>query len=94
MPAWIMRVRAGSTLTFFLNWMGSTSGVKEATAHPKYSSETMDFDVGVLVLKKALKAGPGINPIALPGQGEHVASGDVGLVSGWGTLYVSPLPSG
>lgn len=50
--------------------------------------ETMDHDVAVLELKRALKLGPTMQPIALPASGEELLSGATAVVSGWGTLYV------
>ncbi|XP_034237840.1 trypsin delta-like [Thrips palmi] len=90
-PAWMLRVRAGSSWTFFGNWMGSTSGVKTAVAHSEFSMETMNHDVAVLGLKRTLKLGPAIQPIALPASGEALPQGATGLVSGWGTLYEGGL---
>lgn len=88
---WLLRVRAGSTWTFTGNWMGRTSGIKTASFHPKFSFDTMDYDVGVLELKKTLRLGPTIQPIALPAVGEAIPQGAVGTVSGWGTLYEGGL---
>lgn len=88
---WMVRVRAGSTWTFLGNWMGTTSGIKNIWYHSSFTMSLMDHDVSVLELKKTLKFGPTIQPIALPGAGEELAQGATGLVSGWGTLSEGAL---
>ncbi|KAK3907115.1 Trypsin-4 [Frankliniella fusca] len=88
---WSVRVRAGSTWTFMLNWMGTISGVKNIWYHSKFDFSSMDYDVSVLELKKSLKFGPTIQPIALPAVGEELAQGATGVVSGWGTLSQGAL---
>jgi len=90
-PSWLIRVRAGSTWTFLGNWMGKTSGIKNVWYHSNFTMTKLDHDVSVLELKKSLKFGTTIQPIALPAVGEELAQGATGVVSGWGTLSEGAL---
>lgn len=50
----------------------------------RFSMDTMDYDIGLVRLARALTFGARIQPIALPTAGDLVLDGDIGLVAGWG----------
>ncbi|XP_011187812.1 trypsin-4 [Zeugodacus cucurbitae] len=50
----------------------------------RFSMDTMDYDIGLVRLARALTFSLRIQPIALPAAGDVVLDDDVALVAGWG----------
>lgn len=76
-----MGVRAGSATH---NSGGTVFPLSAVTNHPEYIIGDFPFDICVLELSQAIVFGVGIQPIALPVQGQTTAAGLTSTVSGWG----------
>ncbi|MFE6745325.1 serine protease [Kitasatospora purpeofusca] len=83
-----LRVRAG-TLTHASG--GVQVGVAEVLPHGSYNPTTIDYDLALLHLAKALPLGSGIATVPLAADGNDPSTG-TGKVSGWGaTVSGGPL---
>lgn len=76
-----MGVRAGSSIH---NVGGEVFSLIAVTNHPEYIIGDFPFDVCVLELSQAIVYGVGIQPIALPVQGQLTEAGLSATISGWG----------
>lgn len=77
-------VRAGST---FRTSGGTTVPVSRMLEHEQYNSPvSLNNDIGLLFLTEALAYGDGVQPVALPQQGQWIAAGTISQVTGWGAL--------
>lgn len=76
-------VKAGVTK---LNEPGVVVHVHKALIHPKYSSDSNDYDVAILFLSSSLPSNDHIQPIELPPSGANaqIHEGMIGRVTGWG----------
>lgn len=77
-----LQVRAGST--FSQQNVGQLVPVGRFINHPQYNQRTLDNDICVMHLTRALVFGPGVAAIPLPGQGQGVPTGAMTQVAGWG----------
>lgn len=78
----LLSVRAGSK---YNDRGGIKVVVVKIVDHPFYRPKTENFDFSLLFLEHSLPFSDEIQSIALPHQGEHVKSGTMSFVSGWGT---------
>ncbi|GAB0092731.1 hypothetical protein DMENIID0001_077620 [Sergentomyia squamirostris] len=73
---------------------GQVIRVAKIIQNPQYNSQTVDYDISLLKLEKALTFGDGVQPIPLLNSGDVVPDGDLITVSGWGRLSENgPIPS-
>ncbi len=77
---WI-RVRVGSTKS---DSGGELIQVKRTIKHPKYDSETIDYDFALLELEKPIEFNEKKQIAKLIGKDEMVEDGTVCRISGWG----------
>jgi len=59
--------------------------------HPDFSFETVNFDVGVVILKETIMYGPTVQPIKLVDKNQEPHHGEMLETTGWGYTSVSPL---
>ncbi|KAL3276626.1 hypothetical protein HHI36_011998 [Cryptolaemus montrouzieri] len=77
-----LKVRLGST---YSDRGGYMVGVAKKFVHPKFAIATLDYDIAVLKLERALTFTETIQPINLPKEGETIISLLVyPIVTGWG----------
>ncbi|CAL7945078.1 unnamed protein product [Xylocopa violacea] len=79
-PASRYVLRAGNTNKN----MGTRYSLKRITKHPKYNSQTIDYDVALLEIDGEIKLGTRAQPIGLPSH--EPAAGTMVNVTGWGTV--------
>lgn len=60
--------------------------MSEIYNHPSYNSDTLEYDISVVLVSTALIFGPAVATIALPIQDQYLAAGTRSVVSGWGAL--------
>lgn len=84
-----LAIRAGSSMR---TMGGINVPVSNIVQHPRYNSNTLDFDISIMYLTKQLSFTNGIHAINLPRQGEAIAVGTNTIISGWGDLSES-IPS-
>ncbi|NXL67474.1 TMPS9 protease, partial [Chordeiles acutipennis] len=70
---------------------GSDSGavkmdIARIIPHPSYNTDTADYDVAVLELKRPVSFTKYIQPVCLPDAGHHFPTSKKCLISGWGYL--------
>lgn len=79
-------VRAGSNFT---DNDGQLLATKSVTVHPLYNEVTIDFDIAIVKLAKALKFSKSVAPISgIAGAELQLDVGIEGIISGWGTTSV------
>ncbi|XP_071583518.1 transmembrane protease serine 9 [Heliangelus exortis] len=61
-------------------------GITRIIPHPSYNTDTADYDVAVLELKRPLSFTQYIQPVCLPEPGHHFPTSQKCLISGWGYL--------
>lgn len=66
---------------------GKVFKAKNITIHPMYDSDTIDYDVAVIQVKKRFK-GTFIQPVGLSDEKLKDNIGESGKISGWGHLEV------
>lgn len=76
-----MGVRAGSSVH---NSGGQVFPLTAVTNHPEYIIGEFPFDICVLEIAEEIVFGVGIQPIALPVQGQGTEGGLISTISGWG----------
>lgn len=78
-----LSVRAGSSLR-------ASGGINVAVAkivqHPRFNSNTLDFDISIMFLSWNLIFTSSMHAISLPNQGEVLPVGTNTLISGWGAV--------
>ncbi|XP_017773893.1 PREDICTED: trypsin-2-like [Nicrophorus vespilloides] len=74
-------INAGSSN---LNSGGVNIAVKKILPHPKFNSDTMDYDISVLELDSPLPFGSGIQAVSLPNNDEAATVGADAICTGWG----------
>ena len=57
--------------------------------HEKYNEQTMDYDIAVLQLNKAVNYSDAISPICLPHSARSFPAGTRCFVTGWGNIRES-----
>jgi len=78
-----LSIRAGSSMRA----MGGTNvPVSKIVQHPRYNSNTLDFDISIMYLSWNLIFSNSIHAINLPKQGEVLPVGTNTVISGWGDL--------
>ncbi|NXP47763.1 TMPS9 protease, partial [Heliornis fulica] len=60
--------------------------IAQIIPHPSYNTDTADYDVAVLELKRPLTFTKYIQPVCLPEAGHHFPTSKKCLISGWGYL--------
>lgn len=78
-----LSVRAGSSMH---TTGGVSVSVSKIVQHPRYNSNTLDFDISIMYLSRSLIFTNSLHAINLPHQGEVLAVGTNTLISGWGAL--------
>ena len=68
--------------------------VEKIVIHPKFSEETLDYDVAVVKVASPFVPSAVQKPIALVNPGEEPAAGEPVVVSGWGRNKVSVHSAG
>ena len=58
----------------------------QVCTHPKYDDRTMDYDIALLRLDKAVSYSDAMRPICLPSSTENFPSGTQCVVTGWGKI--------
>lgn len=81
-----LSIRAGSSLRTL---GGISVSVSKIVQHPRYNSNTLDYDISIMYLSWSLTFTPSMHAINLPKQGEVLAVGTNTLISGWGELSES-----
>jgi len=81
-------VRVGSTLR---EEEGFVYEAQDLRPHPDFTFESLNFDVGVLILKVSILYGPSVQPIKLVGENQEPRHGEMLETTGWGFTSVSPL---
>lgn len=76
-------IRAGSSLRAM---GGINVAVSKIVQHPRYNSNTLDFDISIMYLSWSLIFTSSMYAINLPKQGEVLPVGTMTLISGWGEL--------
>uniref|UniRef100_A0A8V5GZP4 Peptidase S1 domain-containing protein n=1 Tax=Melopsittacus undulatus TaxID=13146 RepID=A0A8V5GZP4_MELUD len=61
-------------------------GIARIIPHPSYNTDTADYDVAVLELKRPVSFTKYIQPVCLPDAGHHFPTSKKCLISGWGYL--------
>ncbi|KAM6040213.1 transmembrane protease serine 9 isoform 2-T2 [Theristicus caerulescens] len=61
-------------------------GIRRIILHPSYNTDTADYDVAVLELKRPVTFTKYIQPVCLPDAGHHFPTSKKCLISGWGYL--------
>lgn len=61
-------------------------GIARIIPHPSYNTDTADYDVAVLELKRPVTFTKYIQPVCLPHAGHHFPTNKKCLISGWGYL--------
>ncbi|EOB04249.1 Transmembrane protease, serine 9, partial [Anas platyrhynchos] len=61
-------------------------GIARIIPHPSYNTDTADYDVAVLELKRPVTFTKYIQPVCLPDAGHHFPTSKKCLISGWGYL--------
>lgn len=61
-------------------------GIARIILHPSYNTDTADYDVAVLELKRPVTFTKYIQPVCLPDAGHHFPTSKKCLISGWGYL--------
>uniref|UniRef100_A0A8C8B707 Transmembrane serine protease 9 n=1 Tax=Otus sunia TaxID=257818 RepID=A0A8C8B707_9STRI len=61
-------------------------GIARIIPHPSYNTDTADYDVAVLELKRPVTFTKYIQPVCLPDAGHHFPASKKCLISGWGYL--------
>ncbi|XP_054038261.1 transmembrane protease serine 9 isoform X1 [Rissa tridactyla] len=61
-------------------------GIARIIPHPSYNTDTADYDVAVLELKRPVTFTKYIQPVCLPNAGHHFPASKKCLISGWGYL--------
>ncbi|KAM6332228.1 transmembrane protease serine 9 [Alca torda] len=61
-------------------------GIARIIPHPSYNTDTADYDVAVLELKRPVTFTKYIQPVCLPNAGHHFPTRKKCLISGWGYL--------
>lgn len=78
-----LSIRAGSTMR---TMGGINVAVSKIVQHPRYNSNTLDFDISIMYLSWSLIFTNSMYAINLPKQGEVLPVGTNSLISGWGDL--------
>ncbi|KAJ6632927.1 Trypsin-7 [Pseudolycoriella hygida] len=78
-----LSIRAGSSLR---SMGGINVSVGRVVPHPRYNSNTLDFDIAIMYLSWSLSFTNSMYPVNLPRQGEVIPVGTNTLISGWGEL--------
>lgn len=65
---------------------GEIIKVTKMIEHEEWNPNTINNDIGLLILFTSLQYGPSIQPIPLAAFGELVSANDIALISGWGLL--------
>ncbi|XP_041879149.1 transmembrane protease serine 9 isoform X1 [Corvus kubaryi] len=60
--------------------------ISQIIPHPSYNTDTADYDVAVLELKRPVTFTKYIQPVCLPDAGHHFPTSKKCLISGWGYL--------
>ncbi|KAF2880270.1 hypothetical protein ILUMI_25893 [Ignelater luminosus] len=82
-----LSVRAGSS---YRGQGGEVVAVSRIIQHSRYNSRTIDYDISLLQLARALQLG---RPIYLVSQNQNVSPGTAVAVSGWGAMNEGGSPS-
>ncbi|XP_031330515.1 trypsin 3A1-like [Photinus pyralis] len=86
----IITVRGGSS---YHKRGGQVLQVAKICSHPKYSANSSDYDVSVLLLYETFSPKWKIRAIPAQVRGRDVAVGRMGMVAGWGQLsFNGPMP--
>ncbi|KAJ8976730.1 hypothetical protein NQ317_004281, partial [Molorchus minor] len=79
-----LTVRAGSSI---INDGGQVIQVKAYYRHPKFSYQTIDYDMALLELQEPIKFNDFASPIKLVEANSKVVNGEQATISGWGTTF-------
>ncbi|CAH1111932.1 unnamed protein product [Psylliodes chrysocephalus] len=82
----VYSVQAGS---IYLSKGGVSSRVRMAITHPYHSSLNEEYDIAVLKLTPPFNYSATIQPVRLPRFREPIKEGQIGNVSGWGSLSIA-----
>lgn len=74
-------VRAGSSTHYS---GGLVKAIRKVIVHNDYSRETLDYDIGMLILRRPLTFTNKVQPIALPPPDDIIRVNKSVSVSGWG----------
>lgn len=85
---WEIAVRVGTT---YRDSGGLVIDVEDYWHHPEL--DTPDYDISVLKLDSPLTFGPTIAAVALPVLDQPIVPGEIGQVTGWGTLSEGGSPA-
>lgn len=63
--------------------------ISKVYGHPKYTHDSSQFDISILLTRREIKFNDFVQPIQLPTIDYTQTSGDDAIVAGWGALWVS-----